>query len=64
MAKREQPPTRLVEGCRPILEGLWQEVCKAAESGGLKDRLQGPLREDVKTAMASATKSYRYVLPT
>ena len=58
-------PKDLVTQASKILDETWQEICALATAGSLKDFLHDEqLRESVRRVVASATKSYRYVLPT
>ncbi|MGH2505668.1 MAG: restriction endonuclease, SacI family, partial [Ktedonobacterales bacterium] len=50
---------------RGIFSEAWAQVMQAAAAGPLEDALEDTLlRHAVRVAMTSATKTYRYVLPT
>jgi len=62
---RGQLPAGLVIQTSEILNEIWSEICQQAEQDQLQDWLTDEtLLEDIRAAVNSKTKSYRYVLPT
>lgn len=57
-------PAELVDAARKILDGLWKQVGRRSGASGLRDIIQGKLATDIRAAVNSKSKSYRYVLPT
>jgi hypothetical protein len=64
MPSSERTPADLVHRAQEILSISWKQVGKQGAAGALGDVLEGDLLADVRAAVNSQTKSYRYVLPT
>lgn len=55
----------LVDEGAPILARLWADIVVAGEAGSLSDKVEDQaLKDAIRRAISSPTKSYRYVLPT
>jgi hypothetical protein len=64
MNPREKPGAYLVARAQEILRECWRRICDKAQAGPLPDLIGERLLADVRAALNSKTKSYRYVLPT
>ena len=65
MSPAREEDKSLLDKARAILEETWKEVSALAEGSSLPDQvLDTDLIRDVRSSVNSATKTYRYVLPT
>ena len=64
MATPERPAADLVAQSSRALAEAWRLIGESAKEGPLRDGLEAGLLDDIRAAVNSQTKSYRYVLPT
>jgi len=64
MATPGKPAADLVAQTGKVLAETWRRIDESAEEGPLRDWLEAGLLKDIRAAVNSQTKSYRYVLPT